>query len=264
MTLRRALAAAAALVAGAVAIVVLAQSGSGAPATRSGLEAPHLPTPPRLGLDVPDPVALGRAGTETRWAPVLHAVAARDRPDADGGVVTQLATTTPEGTANLVVVLGRTRTADGQLWLRTRLPVLPNGTTGWVPRAALGGYTTVSTRLVVDRSRYTAVLLRNGKPVFRARVGVGTPEAPTPAGDFYVRVRVAGFDNPFYGPLAFGTSARSETLTDWPGGGFIGIHGTNRPDLLPGRISHGCIRMRNDDILRLGRLMPVGTPVTVA
>jgi lipoprotein-anchoring transpeptidase ErfK/SrfK len=33
--------------------------------------------------------------------------------------------------------------------------------------------------------------------------------------------------------------------------------------VLPGRVSHGCIRMANRDILRLGRLMPVGTPVTV-
>jgi lipoprotein-anchoring transpeptidase ErfK/SrfK len=34
--------------------------------------------------------------------------------------------------------------------------------------------------------------------------------------------------------------------------------------LIPGRISHGCIRMRNTDILHLSRLMPVGTPLTVS
>jgi lipoprotein-anchoring transpeptidase ErfK/SrfK len=67
----------------------------------------------------------------------------------------------------------------------------------------------------------------------------------------------------FYGPLAFGTSARSPVLTDWPGGGFVGIHGTNQPKLIPGRVSHGCIRMRNPDIERLGRLMPVGTAITI-
>jgi lipoprotein-anchoring transpeptidase ErfK/SrfK len=67
----------------------------------------------------------------------------------------------------------------------------------------------------------------------------------------------------FFGPLAFGTSARSAVLPDWPGGGFVGVHGTDRPDLIPGRVSHGCIRMRNVDIVRLGRLMPVGTPVTI-
>ena len=94
-------------------------------------------------------------------------------------------------------------------------------------------------------------------------VGIGTAAAPTPAGEFFVRNRLTRFRSPFYGPVAFGTSARSATLTDWPGGGFVGIHGTDRPDLLPGRVSHGCIRMRNADILRLARLMPIGTPVSI-
>jgi len=68
---------------------------------------------------------------------------------------------------------------------------------------------------------------------------------------------------PTYGPLAFGTSARSATLTDWPAGGFVGIHGTNQPSLIPGRISHGCIRLRNADILRLDRLMSPETPLWI-
>jgi lipoprotein-anchoring transpeptidase ErfK/SrfK len=75
---------------------------------------------------------------------------------------------------------------------------------------------------------------------------------------------VRNVTSPFYGPVAFGTSARSRVLTDWPAGGFIGIHGTDQPEQIPGRISHGCIRMRNTDILRLARLMPIGTPLTIA
>jgi len=31
-----------------------------------------------------------------------------------------------------------------------------------------------------------------------------------------------------YGPVAFGTSAYAR-LSDWPGGGVVGIHGTNEP-----------------------------------
>ena len=100
--------------------------------------------------------------------------------------------------------------------------------------------------------------------LLRAPVGVGTPDAPTPPGEFYVRNKLTRYRSPAYGPVAFGTSARSPTLTDWPAGGFVGIHGTDRPDLLPGRVSHGCIRMRNADILRLERLMPVGTPLTIS
>ncbi|MBW3593181.1 MAG: L,D-transpeptidase [Actinobacteria bacterium] len=147
--------------------------------------------------------------------------------------------------------------------MRVRLPVLPHGATGWVPRQALGAYATIRTRLVLDRTRLRAELHRGGKVVFRAPIGIGKGKWPTPAGDFYVRNRLTKFDDPFYGPIAFGTSARSAVLTDWPGGGFVGIHGTNRPGLLPGRVSHGCVRLRNGDILRLARLMPVGTPVRI-
>jgi lipoprotein-anchoring transpeptidase ErfK/SrfK len=43
----------------------------------------------------------------------------------------------------------------------------------------------------------------------------------------------------------------------------VGIHGTDRPDLVPGRVSHGCIRLRNADIRALARRMPVGTPLTI-
>jgi lipoprotein-anchoring transpeptidase ErfK/SrfK len=143
------------------------------------------------------------------------------------------------------------------------LPVLPNGTTGWVPRDALGGYGSVQTELVVDLSELEATLFRAGRAVFSAKVGVGAPAWPTPTGRFYVRNKLLGFDDPFYGPVAFGTSARSAVLTDWPAGGFVGIHGTNRPELLPGRVSHGCIRLRNADILELSRLMPVGSPLVI-
>ena len=52
-------------------------------------------------------------------------------------------------------------------------------------------------------------------------------------------------------------------LSDWPGGGVIGIHGTNEPYLIPGRPSHGCIRVPNRAISRLYRLMPIGTPMRI-
>src|SRR5207249_4650434 len=84
-----------------------------------------------------------------------------------------------------------------------------------------------------------------------SRPDAGRPSSPPPRGGFSVREVVRGFGDPFYGPAAFGTSGRSAVLTDWPGGGVVGIHGTNLPQLVPGRISHGCIRLRNPEILRL-------------
>jgi hypothetical protein len=197
----------------------------------------------------------------SRWAPVERSVIARRTPG--GRRVARLGTRTPERTSNLVLVIGRTRKLAGRLWVRVRLPVLPNNSTGWVPRVALGGYQTVDTRLEVDRRRLTARLFKGGKQIFSTRVGIGRPQWPTPAGSFYVRVKLTSYRSPFYGPLAFGISARSAVLTDWPAGGFVGIHGTDQPELLPGRVSHGCVRMANRDIRRLRRLMGLGTPIRI-
>lgn len=43
----------------------------------------------------------------------------------------------------------------------------------------------------------------------------------------------------------------------------IGIHGTNAPWSIPGRRSHGCIRMHNEDIVRVRRMVDKDTRVTV-
>jgi lipoprotein-anchoring transpeptidase ErfK/SrfK len=244
-----------------LAVHAAAPSDAPRPRVAGPLAVAGLPATPRAGLHVPPTHALDERGV-ARWAPLRTATYARARPSPHSPALGRLAARTPEGTSNLVLVLGRAVDRDGHVWIRARLPLLRHRT-GWVPRAALGGYGTVRTELVVDRARLRATLLRNGRPVFRAPVGIGRAGTPTPAGRFYVRDRVTSYASPTYGPLAFGTSARSAVLTDWPGGGFVGIHGTDHPDLVPGRVSHGCIRLRNRDILRLARLMPVGTPLTV-
>ena len=73
-----------------------------------------------------------------------------------------------------MLVLGDVKRVAGRLWVRVRLPGLPDDVGGWVPRSVLGGYTPVRTRLVVDRTRLTATLLRGRRPLVRTRVGVGT------------------------------------------------------------------------------------------
>jgi L,D-transpeptidase catalytic domain len=230
---------------------------------RPGAAEAGLPEPVAPAFVPPRPRALSGRENVSFWSPVRRATPARARPDPSAPVVARLSTRTPEGTRNLVLVLDRRRDARGALWVRTRLPILGRNPTGWVRRSALGGYGAVSTRLVVDVDRLTATLYRDGKPIFETEVGVGRPENPTPRGEFYIRNKLTRYANAFYGPIAFGTSARSPTLTDWPAGGFVGIHGTNQPELLPGRVSHGCIRLRNRDIMALERLMPVGTPLTI-
>lgn len=224
--------------------------------------AVDLPPPPEL-LAIPPPRPIDPRPAAAVWATVRRAGIVRAAPDPGAPSVAGIDRLTPEETTNVVEVLGRRRGGDGQLWVRARVAALPNGTVGWVPRTLLGSPQEAHERVVVDLDRLTLTVSRRGERIFRAPIGVGATETPTPRGRFVIRNRLTSFRSPFYGPLAFGTSARSAVLTDWPAGGFVGIHGTNRPEILPGRISHGCIRLRNPDLLRLARLMPIGTPVEI-
>jgi lipoprotein-anchoring transpeptidase ErfK/SrfK len=67
---------------------------------------------------------------------------------------------------------------------------------------------------------------------------------------------------PILGAYAFETSAYSK-LTDWPGGGVVGVHGTPWPELLGQAVSHGCIRLHNDDVRFLRARIPLGMPVKI-
>ena len=43
----------------------------------------------------------------------------------------------------------------------------------------------------------------------------------------------------------------------------MGIHGTPNPELLGRAVSHGCVRMRNADVIRIYDRVKLGTPVIV-
>jgi lipoprotein-anchoring transpeptidase ErfK/SrfK len=239
-----------AVLAAAVLLVLLPTAGA-APGEKQAKESSY---PLRRVLTNPN---------VAHWAVVVRRVGARKAPEAKSSAVTTLDTMTGDGTQNVVLILDELDVSRAEVWYRVRLPILPNNSTGWVPRSALGTVTPVYTHLYVDRKSKTATLKKDGRVIFTTRVGVGEPFWPTPPGQFYIRDKLTNFHNPFYGPLAFGTSARSAVLTDWPGGGFIGVHGTNEPELIPGRVSHGCVRLRNESLLELARLMHVGTPLTI-
>ena len=94
---------------------------------------------------------------------------------------------------------------------------------------------------------------------------VGRSVLPTPTGRYYI-VELLKQPNPngVYGPYAFGTSAFSKVLYHFGGGpGQIGIHGTDEHGSIGHSVSHGCIRLRNRDIVRLAHLLPLGTPITI-
>jgi hypothetical protein len=253
----------AALVVATLAGLLAAGLGAGHRVESTSADLTALPAAPSPALRIGRPSALTSGRYLSRWTVLRSPAVARTAPSARSAVVAQLPAHAPEGTPNLLPVLRASSRERGALWVEVRLPVLPAGTLGWVRRDALGPYQLVDTHLVVDRAELRATLYRNGKVIFSAPVGIGTQAAPTPGGEYTVRSKLTRYASPFYGPVAFGTTARSAVLTDWPDGGFVGIHGTSDPEAIPGRVSHGCIRLRNSDIIRLAQLMPIGTPVSI-
>ena len=201
--------------------------------------------------------------TLTRWAHPLRRSTIRRTPVPDSPRVDTLRLLTEDRYPEVYVALRSRRGTDGRVWIQVRIPAPPNGRKGWVRRSMLGPFDAVRTALTIDKRRSRATLRRAGRRIWTAPVGHGAAGTPTPSGRFYVRERIRNLaGDPLYGPWAFGTSAYS-AVSDWPGGGVVGIHGTDQPWLIPGRPSHGCVRVRNRAIRRLARLMPIGTPVRV-
>ena len=123
----------------------------------------------------------------------------------------------------------------------------------------------VRTRIRVDVSARRLTLFRDGRPVLRTVVAVGSRATPTPTGSYYVNQRLvpANPSGP-YGPAALGISAFSNVLTHWAQGGPVAIHGTNEPSSIGRAASNGCIRVRNRVLRRLFASTPAGTPVMIA
>jgi hypothetical protein len=170
---------------------------------------------------------------------------------------------TEDGFPEVYIALREYTDSKHRKWVQVRIPKRPNGKIGWVLRRALGPYRTSRQQLAVNRTTLRATLYHRGRSIWSARIGVGTSATRTPAGRFYVREKFRFKNAPVYGTRAIGTSAYAPTLSDWPGGGVIGIHGTNQPGLIPGRPSHGCVRVRNEDIARLYRRIQIGTPIHI-
>lgn len=208
-------------------------------------------------------VRLSNERTLSRWAHPARTSFIYSAHRAKSRRVGRLQLFTEDGFAEVYLLLSRWTSAKGADWVKIRIPKRPNGAVGWVPRDALGAFRVVRTQLLVNRTTLRATLYKSGKRVWTARVGVGKPGTPTPAGRFWIREKFRFKNAPFYGTHAFGTSAYAPTLSDWPGGGVVGLHGTSQPGLIPGRPSHGCVRIKNPDIARLYRLMPVGTPLHI-
>jgi Uncharacterized protein conserved in bacteria len=95
-------------------------------------------------------------------------------------------------------------------------------------------------------------LTQDGRQIKAYPVGVGRPGHETPVGSYSIAVKRPHPGGPF-GVMWLGLSV--------PG---YGIHGTNNPSSIGGYVSHGCIRMYNQDVLELAITVNVGTPVYIS
>jgi L,D-transpeptidase catalytic domain len=171
---------------------------------------------------------------------------------------------TEDGFPEVYLLLRSHWDSAGREWIQLRMPARPNGQIGWVRRDALDEFHFTRNVIVVDRHRLRMTVYTNGRRRWSAPVGVGKAGTPTPAGRFWIRERFKILDRGSgYWPYAFGTADYS-SLTDWPGGGVVGIHGPYyEPGAIPGHPSHGCIRLHTWDDAWLAKHVSVGTPLRV-
>jgi lipoprotein-anchoring transpeptidase ErfK/SrfK len=127
--------------------------------------------------------------------------------------------------------------------------------------------------LTIDRAHFTLRLFKRLRQVRHYGVAVGQPAYPTPTGLFSIASKQVNPtwtapNSPWAGELAgqsiSGSDPTNPLKARWLGiADGVGIHGTGEPWTIGTRASHGCIRMRVPDVIRLYRHVPVGTPVLI-
>ncbi|MGE5703346.1 MAG: L,D-transpeptidase [Clostridia bacterium] len=112
--------------------------------------------------------------------------------------------------------------------------------------------------IVISISKLQLYLYDGGRLIRSFPVALGKIATATPRGDFTIVTK-----EPY--PLSYPGGPLSVFGTYWLGLSkpHYGIHGTNNPASIGQYVSHGCIRMYNQDVNFLAKLVPIGTPVKI-
>jgi lipoprotein-anchoring transpeptidase ErfK/SrfK len=151
-------------------------------------------------------------------------------------------------------------------WLQVRLAQRPDEDTAWIHTSDAIESTTPY-RIVVNLETTHLQLYEGDRLVLDAPAGVGAPGTPTPLGEYFVAFLEPPI-GPEYGAFIMITSAHSQAIQSWDGTGdaIIGIHGPIGADAEIGttgaHISNGCVRLHDNDLLRLEDVPP-GTPIDI-
>jgi lipoprotein-anchoring transpeptidase ErfK/SrfK len=192
---------------------------------------------------------------------LVNSVPVRQTPDPHGSVIRVMHMFRSDYRPQEMLAVRKTVGSDGNVWYRVSIPMRPNGTYGWIPSNTVSLSPTHS-QIVVDLRSRTISIYRFGKRKWHAIVAIGAAGRETPVGHFFVAARFVPYHDPFLGVFAVETSAYSK-LTEWPGGGVVGIHGTDEPQLLGRAVSHGCVRVANVTATKLRAYAPLGTPIWI-
>ena len=132
------------------------------------------------------------------------------------------------------------------------------------PQATGHSANPVHRRLVVSLPDRRMALLEDGKVKKVCAVAVGKRSTPSPTGTFTIKRRVT---NPTYWHNGEVVTPGPENPvgTRWMGlsAKGYGIHGTNAPRSIGKASSHGCIRMRKDDLEELFAAVRTGDEVEI-
>lgn len=184
-----------------------------------------------------------------------------DEPDGEPADL-EFAITNPTYFGNDLALMVTDHSEDGE-WLRVQIPVRPNGTEAWI-RSADAEQTSHRYRAQIRLGDRALTVWDGDDLVVETVAVIGKPATPTPLGSFFVNDFVEKWEGSAYGPHVLSLSAFSEAMETFAGGvPVIAIHGTNRPDLMGGAHSNGCIRIPNDIVTLLADTVPVGTPVDI-
>lgn len=125
-------------------------------------------------------------------------------------------------------------------------------------------------RLEIQLSRRQLRLYQGETMLKSYPVAVGREGWQTPTGSFQVMqmIHQPAWKNPFTGAVTPGGSPGNPLGQHWigfwtDGTNWVGMHGTPNPESVGRAVSHGCVRMYNEDIEELFSLVSVGTPVVV-
>lgn len=127
-----------------------------------------------------------------------------------------------------------------------------------------GAQASPARRIVVSLAECRLAVVEGGAVVKVFRTAVGAPKSPSPVGTYRIINRIS---NPtYFAPGKVIQPGPANPLgTRWLGlsADGYGIHGTNQPQSIGRAASHGCIRLRNNDVEELFRLVRFGDQVEI-